>query len=202
MSNRPIEDIISCLAVNTEKSLPNADIKGHFLIELVIVTNSWEIRVPTGQGDVRLRHTEEGQRVGVYIAGDKLRHSGKEEMNAVLQASCVLQAIWENPQIGRTWIVQFNLYAALNKDTRKLQTCSCHWDKVSAIARRQFETLKGELNVNCNDPELYRKQEMFHVPGGSDVRHILDDYQHQLQLLEIGGRKRLEAAKHTDYTVE
>ena len=106
MSNCPIEEPISCLAVNTEESLPNADIKGHFLMELVVVTDSWEMRVPTAQGDVRLRHAEEGQRVMMYIGGDKLRRSDEEEIDPVLQASCVSQAIWENPQIGRTWIVQ------------------------------------------------------------------------------------------------
>ena len=107
MSKRPIEETISCLAVNTEESLPNAVIKGQFLVELVIVTDTWELRVPTAQGHVPLQHTKEGQRVGVYIAGDnKLRRSNGEEIDPVLQASCVSQAIWENPQIGRTWIVQ------------------------------------------------------------------------------------------------
>lgn len=94
------------MAVNTEKSLPNAIIKGHFLVELVIVTDTWELHVPTAQGHVPLQHTKVGRRVGVYIAGDKLRRSNGEEIDPILQASCVSQAIWENPQIGRTWIVQ------------------------------------------------------------------------------------------------
>jgi hypothetical protein len=106
MSDRHIEKI-SCLAVNVEESLPDADVKYRFLIELVIVTDSWEMRVPTAQGHVPLRQTEEGQRIRVIIGGDdKLRFSDEGEVNPILQASCVSQAILENLQIGRTWIVQ------------------------------------------------------------------------------------------------
>lgn len=97
---------------------------------------------------------------------------------------------------------RFNLCAALNEDTRKLQDCSCCWDKVSAIARQQLETLTENPNINCNDPDLYRKQEMSDVPGGSYIGHVLTDYQQRLRFLDGIGTKRLEAAKHTNYIVE
>lgn len=105
MSNRPIEETISCLAVNTEESLPNANIKYDFLIELVIVTDSWETCVPTAP-HVRLGDTDEGQKIRVFIECDTLKRTDKEEIDPVLQAPCVLQAIRQNSQIGRTWIVQ------------------------------------------------------------------------------------------------
>ena len=97
---------------------------------------------------------------------------------------------------------RFNLCAALTEDTRNLQTCSCCWDKVSAIARQQLETLTENPNINCNDPDLYRKQGMSDVPGAGYIGHVLADYQRQLQCLDMIGTKRLQEAKHTKNIVE
>jgi hypothetical protein len=85
------------------------------------------------------------------------------------------------------------LCAGLNEDTRELQTHLCPWDRILAVARQQLETLKKDPIEDCRDPDLYRKQEQS-VPGAS---HVLEDYQQQLQFLDRGGRRRLEAAKNT-----
>lgn len=106
MSNCPTEETISCLAVNRERILHNADISGPFLIELIIVTDSWKMLVPTAQGHIPLEHVNEGQMTTVHILDGKLERFPAGELEPVLQTSCVLQAIRKNPQIGRTWIVQ------------------------------------------------------------------------------------------------
>jgi hypothetical protein len=96
---------ISCLALNEKANLPSADIEKDFLIELVIVTDSWEIYVPTAQGDVPLRITREGDRIKVSLQGCKLERADNEEMDPILR-SAISQAIRDDPQIGRIWVVQ------------------------------------------------------------------------------------------------
>ncbi|KAF9894007.1 hypothetical protein FE257_008978 [Aspergillus nanangensis] len=97
---------ISCFAVDNGESLPHADIRLTFLIELVMVTSSWEILVPTAHGDVPLDQIGQGQRTRVYIEGDELKRKDQEELDPLLQNHTILQAIRYSPQIGRTWVVQ------------------------------------------------------------------------------------------------
>lgn len=106
MSICTTEETVSCLAVNTKQILHDADISGTFLIEWVLVTDSWEMCVPTSEGLIPLEHAKEGQMIIVYISDGKLKRFPEGELEPVLQNSCVLQAILKSPKIGRTWIVQ------------------------------------------------------------------------------------------------
>lgn len=93
----------SCLALNKDANLPSADIEKDFLIELVIVTDSWEIYVPTAQGNIAIRNTGEGEKIMASLQGDKLEHN--TEMDPRLR-SAISQAIRNDPQIGHIWAVQ------------------------------------------------------------------------------------------------
>lgn len=96
---------ISCLALNEKANLRGADIKKVFLIELVIVTESWEIYVPTAKGNVSLKITGEGERIKASLQGDELKRADNEEMDPILR-SALSQAIRDDPRIGHIWVVQ------------------------------------------------------------------------------------------------
>lgn len=96
---------ICCLALNEKANLRRADIKKDFLIELVIVTESWEICVPTAKGNVSLKITGEGERIKASLQGDELKRADNKEMDPILR-SAISQAIRDDPRIGRIWVVQ------------------------------------------------------------------------------------------------
>ncbi|OJZ80457.1 hypothetical protein ASPFODRAFT_65867 [Aspergillus luchuensis CBS 106.47] len=182
MSICTTEETVSCLTVNTERILHDADTTNLFLIELIIVTDRWEMCVPTPHGHIPLERVKEGKMTTVYILGDKLKCLPKGELEPVLQTSCVLQAIRKNPQIGRTWIVQFTLHSAVSTGTKKIETCLPCWDEALAAARRELEPQQEEPGTNSSDHAC----------------HILDDYHNQLRSLEITGWRRLKEAKRRD----
>ncbi|GAA92336.1 hypothetical protein AKAW_10450 [Aspergillus luchuensis IFO 4308] len=182
MSICTTEETVSCLAVNTKQILHDADISGTFLIEWVLVTDSWEMCVPTSEGLIPLEHAKEGQMIIVYISDGKLKRFPEGELEPVLQNSCVLQAILKSPKIGRTWIVQFALHSAVRTGTQKIETCRPCWEEVSAAARRELEPQQEEPGTNSSDHAC----------------HILNDYQNQLRSLDIIGRRKLKEAKRRD----
>ncbi|KAJ6116194.1 hypothetical protein N7523_005539 [Penicillium sp. IBT 18751x] len=96
---------LSCLALNREANLPSADIEKEFLIELVIVTDSWKIHVHTPQGDFGLEITGEGKMIKASLQAGTLERADHEEMDPILW-SAISQAICDDPQIGRIWVVQ------------------------------------------------------------------------------------------------
>ncbi|KAL3246535.1 hypothetical protein ABHI18_012694 [Aspergillus niger] len=185
MSICTTEETVSCLTVNTERILHDADTTDLFLIELIIVTDRWEMCVSTSHGHIPLERVKEGKMIIVYILGDKLKclREGELELELVLQNSSVLQAILENPQIGRIWIVQrFTLHSAVRKGTKEVESCRPCWDEALAAARRELEPQQEEPGTNSSDHAC----------------HILNDYQNQLRSLEITGRRRLKEAKRRD----
>lgn len=102
---------ISCQALEGQNpSLPFADISASLLIELVEVTASWEPYARTNQGTaVPLRDAKVGQRIRMSFQNDKLERVDKEGMDTttgIWQSTAISQAIRDNPQIGRIWIIR------------------------------------------------------------------------------------------------
>lgn len=96
---------ISCLALNENAPLREADIEQNFMIDFVFVTDRWEIYVPTSIGNIPLRIAGEGLKIRASFQNDELKRADNEEMDPNL-GPAISQAIRDDPRIGRVWVAQ------------------------------------------------------------------------------------------------
>ncbi|KAL4889253.1 hypothetical protein BDV59DRAFT_119903 [Aspergillus ambiguus] len=196
---------ISCLVLNEQGNLSNADIEKDFQIELVIVTDSWDIYVPTVGGAVPFRTAGEGARITASLRVDQLERADNAAMNPILR-SAISQAIRHNPQIGRVWVVLyegvqkflFSLFAAVDAETQNLQVAPCFWYRALAIAQQKLAGINDQPKTAYNHHDPSTEQEKSAVLEGDYSSHILDEYQYQLMQLEMVGKKRLKTARYIE----
>ncbi|KAF3400073.1 hypothetical protein F1880_008376 [Penicillium rolfsii] len=167
----------SYLALNDEANLRFADIKEGFMIELVMVSESWEMYV----------HTPEGN-------GDELKREHNEEMDPNLR-SAISQAIRDDPRIGRIWVVQFTLFAAVDVETRDLHFATCDWYEALATAREKLARINEKPKTTTDHYDLSTERENPVWPRRGYSHYVIDEYQNHLLQLERSGKRRLETAK-------
>ncbi|KAJ5917525.1 hypothetical protein N7466_011079 [Penicillium verhagenii] len=189
---------ISCLALKGKANLPSADIKKRFMIEWVIVTDSWEIYVHTARGDVDIKIAGEGERINAFLQAGTLERADHVTMNPILR-SAISQAICVGPQIGRIWVVQFTLFAAVGVKTQKLQFAAhCDWYEASITAREKLADIKGKPKTTYNHHDPSTEQDKPAISEGGYDPHALAKYQKDLRGLEIRGEERLKSAREMD----
>ncbi|KAL4960557.1 uncharacterized protein BDV14DRAFT_204548 [Aspergillus stella-maris] len=105
------------MPLNEKECLPEADINHGFLIESVMITQTWKIHIPELEGQERLNGTKEGLKAMVHVANDKLERPSQQEFNKfdlslpkelepLLSSVAVVRAIRKWHRIGSVWLVQ------------------------------------------------------------------------------------------------